>query len=191
MNVPDARDPEVEGSERSVAPKLNEQVNRGQRFVRLKSLLFYRASLKIVARTVGAPQATASTVKPIIADIARRAYAKFCVDDGWPIASHIALSSLTSIFSFLIFVTALAGFFWTKDIADEATKILLYTWPQGIAEPLTKEIHTVLTQPRGGLLGVSAVLSIYYASTGVEALRIGLNRAYEETETRPWWVFAT
>ncbi len=188
MNAPDRRDPEVEDPQRSVAPKLNEQVNRGQRFVRLKSLLFYRASLKVVARAVFAPQATASAVKPIIADIARRAYAKFCVDDGWPIASHIALSSLTSIFSFLIFVTALAGFLGTKDIADEAAKILLDTWPQGIAEPLTKEIHTVLTRPRGGLLGVSAVLSIYYASSGVEALRTGLNRAYDERETRPWWV---
>jgi len=188
MNAPDRRDPEVEDSERSVVPKLNEQVNRGQRFVRLKSLLFYRASLRVVARTVFAPQATASAVKPIIADIARRAYAKFCVDDGWPIASHIALSSLTSIFSFLIFVTALAGFLGTKDIADEATKILLDTWPEPIAKPLTTEIHRVLTQPHGGLLGVSAVLSIYYASTGVEALRIGLNRAYDERETRVWWV---
>ena len=71
MNVPDMRDPRDEGSERSAAPKLNEQVNRGQRFVRLKSLLFYRASLRVVARTVVAPQATASAVKPIIADIGR------------------------------------------------------------------------------------------------------------------------
>ena len=34
----------------------------------------------------------------------------FLLDDGWPIASHIALSMLTSLFPFLIFVTALAGF---------------------------------------------------------------------------------
>ena len=188
MNVPDARLPRDERSEPSAAPQLSEQVNRAHRFVRLRSLLFYRASLKVVARIVVAPQATASAIKPLIADIGRRAYNKFCEDDGWPIASHIALCSLTSIFSFLIFVTALAGFFGTEDIADEATKIVLDTWPQGIAEPLTKEIHTVLTQPRAGLLGISAMLSIYYASTGVEALRIGLNRAYDEAETRPWWV---
>ncbi len=36
---------------------------------------------------------------------------RFSQDDGWAIASHIALSILTSLFPFLIFVTALAGFF--------------------------------------------------------------------------------
>ena len=45
---------------------------------------------------------------------------RFLQDDGWAIASHIALSILTSLFPFLIFVTALAGFFGTKTLADEA-----------------------------------------------------------------------
>ena len=37
------------------------------------------------------------------------AYWRFVDDDGWAIASHIALSALMSLFPFLIFVTALAG----------------------------------------------------------------------------------
>src|SRR5271154_7520273 len=35
---------------------------------------------------------------------------KFAADDGWAIASYIGLSLLTSLFPFLIFVAALAGF---------------------------------------------------------------------------------
>jgi len=35
---------------------------------------------------------------------------RFSQDDGWAVASHIALSILTSLFPFLIFVTALEGF---------------------------------------------------------------------------------
>ena len=38
------------------------------------------------------------------------AYWRFSAQDGWAIASHIALSALTSLFPFLIFVTAMAGF---------------------------------------------------------------------------------
>ena len=38
----------------------------------------------------------------------------FVAEDGWAIASHIALSTLTSLFPFLIFVTALAGFLGRK-----------------------------------------------------------------------------
>ena len=53
------------------------------------------------------------------------AYLRFSEDDGWPIASHIALSTLTSMFPFLIFLTALAGVFGSKDLADQAAAILL------------------------------------------------------------------
>ena len=37
------------------------------------------------------------------------AFLRFNEGDGWAIASHIALSTLTSLFPFLIVVTALAG----------------------------------------------------------------------------------
>ena len=113
---------------------------------------------------------------------------RFLDDDGWAISSHIALAILTSMFPFLIFLTALAGFFGSKDLADQATAILLETWPVKVAAPLAAEIHAVLTQSRGGLLTAGVVLAIYFSSSAVEALRIGLNRAYDQTETRPWWL---
>ena len=37
----------------------------------------------------------------------------------------------------------------------------------------------MLTQPRGGLLTIGAVLALYFSSSGIEALRTGLNRAYD------------
>ncbi len=116
------------------------------------------------------------------------AYLKFNRDDGWAIASHIALSILTSLFPFLIFLTALASFFGLQKEADAATALLFDTWPPSVAKPIAEEIHNVLTQPRGGLLTVGAVLSIYFSSSGVEALRIGLNRAYDQRDARPWWL---
>jgi membrane protein len=116
------------------------------------------------------------------------AYLKFNRDDGWAIASHIALSILTSLFPFLIFLTALASFFGLQKEADAATALIFETWPPSVAKPIAAEIHNVLTQPRGGLLTVGAVLSTYFSSNGVEALRIALNRAYDERDERPWWL---
>ena len=56
------------------------------------------------------------------AQIASDAFRHFIDDDGWAIASHIALSTLMALFPFLIVVTALAGFFLgSKELADEAT----------------------------------------------------------------------
>src|ERR1700720_3248210 len=113
------------------------------------------------------------------------AFMRFSQDDGWAIASHIALSILTSMFPFLIFVTALAGFFGSKSLADEAAHILLQTWPQQVAAPIANEIHNVMTQTRSGLLTISVILAIYFSSSGVEAIRIGLNRAYDVRDSRP------
>ncbi len=120
----------------------------------------------------------------IVAD----AYIRFIEDDGWAISSHIALTTLMSMFPFLIFVTALAGFLGTQELADLAASLLLQTWPEAVARPIAGEIHNVLTQSRIGLLTLGAVLALYFASSGVEAIRTGLNRAYAVREKRSWWM---
>jgi membrane protein len=113
---------------------------------------------------------------------------RFSQDDGWAIASHIALSILTSLFPFLIFLTALAGFFGSKNLSDEGIQILFQTWPHQVAAPIANEIHSVLTQTRTDVLTIGVVLSIYFSSSGVEAVRVGLNRAYSVRDSRPWWL---
>ena len=121
--------------------------------------------------------------------IAIDAYYKFLADDGWAIASHIALSALMSLFPFLILVTAMAGFlFGSTQLADEVASILLEIWPTEVATPIAGEIRRVLLVARGDLLTIGVALAIYFASSGIESLRIGLNRAYGTTETQSWWV---
>ncbi|CAN0388875.1 unnamed protein product, partial [Phaeothamnion confervicola] len=115
------------------------------------------------------------------------AFYRFNADDGWAIASHIALSTLMSLFPFLILCTALAGFFGSKDLADEVGRLLLEAWPTQVATPIAAEIHNVLTAARGDLLTIGALLAVYFSSSGIESLRIGLNRAYNTGETRRWY----
>jgi membrane protein len=116
------------------------------------------------------------------------AYFRFVADDGWAIASHIALTTLTSLFPFLIFVTAVASFLGSQDLSDEAAKLIFDAWPAIVANPISNEVHNVLTAPRGGLLTIGAILALYFSSSAIEALRVGLNRAYEVVEARPWWL---
>ena len=121
--------------------------------------------------------------------IAIDAFRHFLADDGWAIASHIALSSLMAMFPFLIVVTALAGFFsGSKQLADEAARILLEAWPREVAGPIALDIAGVLTDTRTGVLTLGLFFALYFASSGVESLRIGLNRAYDISESRPWWL---
>lgn len=115
------------------------------------------------------------------------AFYTFLADDGWAIASHIALSTLMALFPFLIVLASLAGFFGSKELADQAVSLLLQVWPKQVADTLSGEIHDVLTTSRGDILTIGAVLAVYFASNGVEALRVALNRAYSVIEPRSWY----
>src|SRR5262245_25308049 len=121
--------------------------------------------------------------------IAADAFRHFNDDDGWAIASHIALSVLMAMFPFFIVLTSLAGFLAPGEhIADEIAELLLTAWPVEVADPIIREIHHVLTGTHTGALTIGAVLAVYFASSGVESLCIGLNRAYDKPETRHWMV---
>ena len=115
------------------------------------------------------------------------AFWTFSADDGWAIASHIALSALMSLFPFLIFATTLAGFLDLRPLAGETIQLLLETWPKKVAEPIYQEIHNVVNQVRTDVLTYGVVLAIYFSSNGIESLRIGLNRAYGMKEARAWY----
>jgi membrane protein len=55
-----------------------------------------------------------------------------------------------------------------------------------VSAPIADQIHNVLTTARGDVLTLGAVCAVYFSSSGVESLRIGLNRAYGLRERRPW-----
>ena len=86
--------------------------------------------------------------------VATDALYRFDADDGWAIASHIALSALMAMFPFLIVVTALAGFIGSEDLADEVARLLIGAWPKEVSGPIAGEIHSVLTTARGDVLTV-------------------------------------
>lgn len=120
-------------------------------------------------------------------DAALETVNRFLEHDGWAVASHIALSGLMSLFPFFILIAALAGFMGAADLADEVARLMLQAWPVEVAGPIANEVRSVLTVARADALTFGAVLALYFASSGVEALRTGINRAYGAVEWRQWW----
>ena len=108
----------------------------------------------------------------------------FNTDDGWAMASHLAISALMALFPFLIFATTLASFLGARAFADTAVHLVFDTWPEAIAKPIAREVVNVLTVHRRDLLTYGVVLAAYFASNGIEAMRTSLNRAYRVVETR-------
>jgi membrane protein len=108
----------------------------------------------------------------------------FNADDGWSMASHLAITALMALFPFLIFATALASFLGADAFADTAVHIVFDTWPDQIAGPIADEVVNVLTVQRSDFLTISILVAGVFASNGIEALRTALNRAYRVAENR-------
>ncbi|CAM5775496.1 hypothetical protein LMIY3S_05053 [Labrys miyagiensis] len=108
--------------------------------------------------------------------------------DDYALASHMALSSLTATFPFLIFVASLAGVLGTGQLQGEVVRLLFETWPHAVSEPIAEEVTNVLGNSRPGLVTISAIVALTLASNGVEAIRVGVNRAYGLVETRSFWL---
>ena len=108
----------------------------------------------------------------------------FNSDDGWSMASHLAITALMALFPFLIFATALASFLGAHAFSDTAVHIVFDTWPEQIAEPISRQVQRVLTVQRGDFLTYGVLAAFFFASNGIEALRVALNRAYRVPETR-------
>ena len=127
---------------------------------------------------------------PTIATLARESFYRLFADEAIPLAGNIAFRTLFSIFPFLIFLTSLAGFFGNDDLAASVVTYLLSVAPHQLVQAVEPEIRSILTVPRSGLLSISALLTIWSAMGGVDSVRVGLNRAYDLRDTRPfWWTY--
>ena len=80
------------------------------------------------------------------------------------------------------------GFFGTKEIGGRSRQPDAVTWPK------SKFPDDVAGNPQCAdhgaqrLLTVGVAFAVYFASSGIESLRIGLNRAYGVIEMRNWMV---
>ncbi|MEX0286189.1 MAG: YihY/virulence factor BrkB family protein, partial [Paracoccaceae bacterium] len=116
-----------------------------------------------------------------------RAMIRFREKRGWIMSSHVAMSMLLALFPFLLFVVALAGAV-TADVQTEALiDLVLGSWPKEIGEPIAREVRAVTSGAGSSLLTIGAVLAVYFASNGVDALRAAMTRAYHGSDPRPWW----
>lgn len=126
---------------------------------------------------------SAESVLALFIEALKRLFA----DEAVPLAGNIAFRTMFSIFPFLIFVTSLAGFFGSEDLAQRIIAFLLSVAPEQLVRPLSGEITSILTVQRGGLLSLSAALTIWSAMGGVDSIRVALNRAYDIKEHRSIW----
>jgi membrane protein len=121
------------------------------------------------------------------AQIVWRAILHLLDDDGMTFAGHIAFMTLFSLFPFLIFLTTLAGELGQSLAAREFVQVTLEALPREVSQAIRPAVEQVISTRSTGLMTASIVASLWAVSSGIEALREALNRAYGVAEPRPIW----
>jgi membrane protein len=102
-------------------------------------------------------------------------------------AGSVAFSSALAMFPLLLFVSAAAGFVGQPGAAAElASRVMEYVPPM-IADALRPVIDDVLAQRSRALLAIGIVATIWTASSGAQAIRTALNKAYGVTQGLSFW----
>ncbi|RYF35219.1 MAG: YihY/virulence factor BrkB family protein [Comamonadaceae bacterium] len=102
-------------------------------------------------------------------------------------AGSLAFSTVLAMFPLLILVSAAAGFFGEPgDAAALAERVMGYA-PQVVRDALQPVIRQVLAQRNQALLTIGVVATLWTASSGMQAVRSALNRAYGIERGLPFW----
>jgi membrane protein len=102
-------------------------------------------------------------------------------------AGSVAFSSVLAMFPLLLFLSAAAAFVGEPGAAaDMAGRIVEYA-PPVVADALRPVIDEVLSQRSRALLTIGVLVTIWTASSGTQAIRTALNRAYGVKNGLSFW----
>lgn len=108
-------------------------------------------------------------------------------DGGIELSGYIAFTSLLSLFPMLIFGAALMGLLSDSDTIKALIQQLFSLIPTEVEKVILPVLIEILGQEKHGLLSLGLLGTLWAASSGIEALRLGLNRAYGLRETRSFF----
>lgn len=116
--------------------------------------------------------------KSIIVEVVKRSYE----DDIFSLASQLAYNLLLAMFPFIIFLFTLVGY--SSVNSRDIMEILREFIPKDTFLLVQKTVREIADTKNGGLLSVSIILAVWSAASGINAVIKGLNKAYNEKESR-------
>lgn len=106
-------------------------------------------------------------------------------DDITALAAQLAYNLLLSFLPFLLLLLTMLGYsdLQSKDVLIYLRQIM----PKSAFDLIYTTVIDVIDSQNGNLLSLSIIGIIWSGSSGFRAIINGLNKAYDEKETRPYW----
>jgi membrane protein len=113
-------------------------------------------------------------------------YSRFNNDDLRSIGAQITFFLLLSLFPFLIFLINLLSFTTIVNL-KENIEVLKSLMPSNAYTLLKDIINQTIANRSGTLLSFGMLFTLWSSTSGVTSIIGGINRAYDQEETRSFW----
>ncbi len=117
----------------------------------------------------------------------RRAFWNYIVHQSPNNAGHVAFSAVLALFPFLLFLSNASLTLGEPGTALEVARVALDYAPTAVAEALLPPVEQALTAASRTALTIGLLGTLWAASSGAQAVRMALNRAYHVTEGLSFW----
>jgi membrane protein len=117
----------------------------------------------------------------------RRIYVKYENDAVSDSAAALAYYFVFSLFPFLVVLATLTAYLPLRNTVDTLLDRMRTIVPSQAMGLIDEHVHGLIARTRPSLLTFGILITVYAASRGVDALRKGLNLAYDVKESRPFW----
>lgn len=119
-------------------------------------------------------------------DLLKDLYARFINDDLLSTGAQVTFFLLLSLTPFLVFLITLITYMPFVNFQDNM-EVLAAFMPANAYEILRDIINQIITNRSGTLLSFGMLFTLWLSTNGVTSLIRGINRAYDQEETRPFW----
>lgn len=112
-------------------------------------------------------------------------YKRFKDDDVTALGAQLTYYLILSFFPFLIVLITLLSY--TPFTGEKALEDLAKVLPTTANDLVNEVVRQIKAPQREALLPLGTIAIFWAASNGVDALVRGINKAYDQEETRPFW----
>jgi len=124
-------------------------------------------------------------LKNKIIDVIKKLYIKIVQDEVTALGAQVAYYLILSFFPFLIFLLTLISY--TEMISGDSLSLLSNFVPKSVYLLIIDVTQNMLATRSTAFISIGMLATIWSASIGTLAFMYGMNRAYKNKETRPFW----
>jgi len=100
--------------------------------------------------------------------------------------SAISYNFFLAVFPFLIFLFTIIPFIPIENFQVSLMVLIHDFLPRSAFETIKETVEDIVTRPNGGLLSVGFILTLYFATNGINSLMEAFNNTFHTLETRGW-----